>query len=73
MLYDDKQMSQREGLYTVVGALVLAIILFVLFSVFKIVQTRPSTDGGGYASTPNAMPLRVQTSNVFGWRRNENK
>ncbi len=54
MLYDDKQISQKEALYTVTGALVLAIVLFVLLAVFKITPTEPPTDGKGYASAPNA-------------------
>jgi hypothetical protein len=34
MLYDDKQVSEREGLYTVIGALVLSIILFFLLAAY---------------------------------------
>lgn len=52
MLYDDKQMSQSEGLYTVIGALVLAIILFVLMAIYEIRRAGPSTDGQGHASGP---------------------
>ena len=54
MLYDDKRISQAEGLYTVIGALLLAILLFVLLAAFKITDVGPSTDGVGHAPAPNA-------------------
>jgi hypothetical protein len=54
MLYDDKQVSEREGLYTVIGALVLAIILFFLLAAYQIQWKGMPTDGKGHASAPDA-------------------
>ena len=54
MLYDDKQMTEREGLYTVIGALVLAIILFLLLAAYQIQWRGMPTDGKDHASAPNA-------------------
>jgi hypothetical protein len=54
MLYDDKQIGEREGLYTVVGALVLAIVLFLFLAGYEKMRTAPSTDGRGNTSAPNA-------------------
>ena len=53
MLYDDKRMSQREGLYTVVGALVLAVLLFVLIAVHGKTRMAPATERGD-VSSPHA-------------------
>jgi hypothetical protein len=36
MLYDAKQVGEREGLYTVIGALVLAIVLFALLAAYEL-------------------------------------
>jgi hypothetical protein len=54
MLYDDKQIGEREGLYTVVGALVLAIVLFALLAAYEITRTASTIDGRGNTSAPNA-------------------
>ncbi len=54
MIYDDKQMSKREGLYTVIGAFVLAVLLFVLMAVHGITRIVPATDKRGAASAPHA-------------------
>jgi hypothetical protein len=61
MLYDDRQMSQREELYTVIGALVLAIILFVLLAAHQMQRTEIPTDSRGHASAPTA-GLKEQTN-----------
>jgi hypothetical protein len=54
MLYDDKQMSEREGLYTVIGALVVSIILFFLLAAYQIQWRGMPTDGKGHAPAANA-------------------
>ena len=54
MLYDDKQIDEREALYTVIGALVLAIILFTLLAVYGTNRTGSTTDDRSPASAPNA-------------------
>ena len=54
MLYDEKQIDEREALYTVIGALVLAIILFTLLAGYGTNRTGPITDDRNPASAPNA-------------------
>ena len=65
MLYDDQQMSQREGLYTVIGALVLAVVLFILLAT----QLRQDRQVTTVATHPLLMPQWIQTSKANGWRR----
>ena len=54
MLYDDKQIGEREGLYTVVGAVVLAIVLFLFLAAYHKRGIAPTIDGRGNTSVPNA-------------------
>jgi len=54
MLYDDKQIREREALYTVIGALVLAVVLFALLAAYETTRTAPTTDGRSHASAPDA-------------------
>ena len=57
MLYDDKRMSQREGLYTVVGALVLAVLLFVLIAVHGKTRMAPAAECGAGVLILHSSPV----------------